>query len=100
MKVEIRLREAVLKDFRLENIECSKYQLIILTEEEILSKPFLFSAEKKKPHRFTHRFSCICFCRKTALQVFNLTRFDWLLAHFRKCSVPDFSFSAQELNVH
>ena len=48
MKVEIRLREAVLKDFRLENIECSKYQLIILTAEEVLSKPFLFSAEKKK----------------------------------------------------
>ena len=58
MKVEIRLREAVLKDFRLENIECSKYQLIILTAEEVLSKPFLFSAEKKKP--FTHRlFVCL-----------------------------------------
>ena len=52
MKVEIRLRQAVLKDFRLENIECSKYQLIILTAEEVLSKPFLFSAEKKKASPF------------------------------------------------
>ena len=101
MKVEIRLREAVLKDFRLENIECGKYQLIILTAEEVLSKPFLFSVEKKKSLTVSLiGSSCVCFCRKTALQVFNLTRLDWLLAHFRKCSVPDFSFSAQELYVH
>ena len=100
MKVEIRLREAVLKDFRLENIECSKYQLTILTAEEVLSKPFLFSAEKKSLTVSLIGSSCVCFCRKTALQVFNLTRLDWLLAHFRKCSVPDFSFSAQELYVH
>ena len=67
MKVEIRLREAVLKDFRLENIECSKYQLIILTAEEVLSKPFLFSAEKKKPHRFTHRlFVCLVLSEDSA----------------------------------
>ena len=101
MKVEIRLTVAVLKDFRLENIECSKYQLTILTAEEVLSKPFLFSAGKKKSLTVSLiGFTCVCFCRKTALQVFNLTIFDWLPAHFRKCSVPDFSFSAQELNVH
>ena len=33
MKVEIRLTVAVLKDFPLENLECSKYQLTILTAE-------------------------------------------------------------------
>ena len=39
-----RLKAAVLKDFRLENIECSKYQLIFVTAEEILLKPL----KKKK----------------------------------------------------
>ena len=33
---------AILKDFRLENIDCTEYQLIFLTAEEILSKTFLF----------------------------------------------------------
>ena len=30
--------------------------------------------------------TCVCFCRKTVLPVFNLTRFDWVLARFRKRS--------------
>lgn len=30
--------------------------------------------------------TCVCFCRKTVLPVFNLTRFDWELARFRKRS--------------
>ena len=52
-----RLTAAILKDFRLENMECSKYQLIFVTAEEVLSKPILFCLKIKKKmfHRFTHR---------------------------------------------
>ena len=32
----------LLKDFRLKNIDCTKYQLIFVTAEEISSKTFLF----------------------------------------------------------
>ena len=28
--------------------------------------------------------TCVCFCRKTLLLVFNLTQFDWLPAHLRE----------------
>ena len=28
--------------------------------------------------------TCVCFCRKTVLPVFNLTQFDWLPAHLRE----------------
>ena len=41
-----RLTAAILKDFRLENIECSKHLFIFVIEEEDLSKPFLFWLEK------------------------------------------------------
>ena len=34
--------QAILKDFRLKNIDCTKYQLIFVTAEEISSKTFLF----------------------------------------------------------
>ena len=43
-----RLTAAILKDFRLENMECSKYQLIFVTAEEVLSKPILFCLKIKK----------------------------------------------------
>ena len=29
--------------------------------------------------------TCPCFCQKTVLPVFNLTHFDWLPIHLRKC---------------
>ena len=54
-KLSNRLTAAILKEFRLENMECSKYQLIFVTAEEVLSKPFLFWLNKKLFHRFTHR---------------------------------------------
>ena len=41
-----RLTTAILKDFRLENIECSKHLFIFVIAEEDLSKPFLFWLEK------------------------------------------------------
>ena len=50
-----RLMAAILKDSRLKNIECRKYQLIFVTAEEVLSKPFLFWLKKKLPHHFTKR---------------------------------------------
>ena len=43
-----RLTAAILKDFRLENMECCKYQLIFVTAEEVLSKPILFCLKIKK----------------------------------------------------
>ena len=54
-KLSNRLTAAILKEFRLENMECSKYQLIFVTAEEVLSKPILFWLNKKLFHRFTHR---------------------------------------------
>ena len=51
-----RLTAAILKDFRLENMECCKYQLIFVTAKEVLSKPILFCLKIKKLfHLFTHR---------------------------------------------
>ena len=43
-----RLTAAILKDFRLENMECCKYQLIFVTAKEVLSKPILFCLKIKK----------------------------------------------------
>ena len=42
-----RLKAAILKDFRSENIVCSKYQLIFVSAEEVLSKFILFWLKKK-----------------------------------------------------
>ena len=42
-KLSNRLTAAILKDFRLENIECSKYQRIFWTAQEVV------------PHCFTHQ---------------------------------------------
>ena len=48
---------------------------------------YSFLAEKKKLfHRFTHRLNVCLFRWITVLPVFNLTHFDRLPAHFRKCS--------------
>ena len=38
---------AILKDFRSENLECSKNQLIFVTAEEVVSMLFLFRLKKK-----------------------------------------------------
>ena len=74
---------AILKDFRLENIDCTEYQLIFLTAEEILSKTFL--AEEQNFLTVSLMGStCVCFCRKTMLLVFNLTQFDWSPVHLRE----------------
>ena len=53
-KLSNRLMAVILKDFRSENLECSKNQLIFVTAEEVLSMPFLFRLKKKLPHRFTY----------------------------------------------
>ena len=42
-KLSNKLPAPILKDFRLENIDCTKYQLIFVTAEEILSKTFFSS---------------------------------------------------------
>ena len=69
-----------------ENIECSKYQLIFVTAEEVLT------AEKSTASPFHlsslrgFYFLSIFFCHRKVLPVFKLTHFDWLPTHFRKCS--------------
>ena len=40
-KLSYRLMAALFNDFCLENIECSKYELIFVTREEVLWKPYL-----------------------------------------------------------
>ena len=51
-KFSSRLTAVILKDFRLEVIEHSKYYLIFVTAEEVLSKPFLFFSRKKTASPF------------------------------------------------
>ena len=53
-KLSNRLAAAILRDFRLENIEWSKCQVMFVTEDEVISKPFL-SCLKKLPQYFTHQ---------------------------------------------
>ena len=59
-KLSNRLAAAILRDFRLENIEWSKCQVIFVTEDEVFSKPFL-SCLKKLPHCFTHQLCMYLF---------------------------------------
>ena len=54
-KLSNRLKAAILKDFRSEYIECSKYQLILVSAEEVLSKPILFWLKKKLFHSSVQR---------------------------------------------
>ena len=42
-KLSNKLPAPILKDFRLENIDYTKYQLIVVTADEILSKTFFSS---------------------------------------------------------
>ena len=82
-KLSNRLTAVILKDFRLENIECSKYHLIFWTTQEVLSKPFLSWLKKYLPHCFTHQLYVCLF------SVFNLTHFDWLPAHCLLSFTPE-----------
>ena len=80
---------AILKDFRSEIIKCSKYQLIFVTAEEVLSMSFLFWPNKKLPYRFILQLLvCLFLSEDSASEdsVFHLTHFYWLPAYFRKCS--------------
>ena len=95
-----RLTAAILKDFRLENMECCKYQLIFVTAEEVLSKPILFCLKIKKLfHLFTHRLYVFCFCRMTMLPVFNLNHFDWLPTHFGNAVTRNYSGGVLLFNI-
>ena len=66
-----RLMAAILKDSRLKNIECRKYQLIFVTAEEVLSKPFLFWLKKNCLTISLSGFTFVCLCWKTVLPAFN-----------------------------
>ena len=85
-KLSNRLAAAILRDFRLENIEWSKCQVIFVTEEEIFSKPFLSCLNKNCLIVSLISSTCIFFCRKTVHPVFISTHFVWLPTRFRKCS--------------
>ena len=84
-KLSNRLKAAILKDFRSENIECSKYQLIFVSAEEVLSKPILFWLKKNCFTVSLIGSTGVCFRWMTVLPVFNLTHFDLLPSHLRKC---------------
>ena len=81
-KLSNRLKAAILKDFRSENIECSKYQLIFVSAEEVLSKPILFWLKKNCFTVSLIGSTCVCFRWITVLPVFNLTHFDLLPVAF------------------
>ena len=59
-KLSNRLTAAILKDLRLEIEQCSKYQLIFVTANEVLSRPFLFWLKKiKKKRKLPYRFTLL-----------------------------------------
>ena len=84
-KLSNRLAAALLRDFRLENIEWSKCQVIFVTEEEIFSKPFL-SCLKKTASLFHSSALHVFFLSEDSPSGFISTHFVWLPARFRKCS--------------
>ena len=68
-----RLTAAILKDYRLKNIECDKYQLIFVTADlGFLSKPFL-SWLKKLPRRLTYRLYVYLILSEDSPSCFGLT---------------------------
>ena len=80
-KLSNRLTAVILKDFRFKNMECSASAHIYDRRGGIVeANSFLV---KKKT---VSLIDSTCVCRMTVLPVFNLTHFDWLPAHFRKCS--------------
>ena len=66
-------------------IERSKYQLIFVTAEEVLSKPFL-SRLKQLPHLFNHRLYVCLFLSVTVLPVFLFNSFCLVTCYFPECS--------------
>ena len=83
-KLSNRLTAAILKDLRFKNMECSASAHICDRRGGIVEANS-FLAKKKKTVSLMDS-TCVFFCRMTVLPVFNLTHFDWLPAHFRKCS--------------
>ena len=80
-KLSQRLTAAILKDFRSENIECSKYQLIFMTAEEVSSKLFLSRLRNKTASLFQRIYVCLFLLEESASLVFYSTHFSWLSAH-------------------
>ena len=83
-KLSNRLTAAILKDFRFKNMECSASAHICDRRGGIVEANSFLAKKKKLFHSWTLRV--FFFCRMTVLPVFNSTHFDWLPAHFRKCS--------------
>ena len=81
-----RLTAAILKDFHLERqsvVNISSY----LRPQRRFCRSHFFSGWKKNCLTVSLMGSkCVCLCRKAVLPVFYLTHFDWISAHFRKCS--------------
>ena len=92
-KLSNTLTGAILKDFCLENIECSKYHLIFVTVKEVSLKPFLSCL--KKNCLTISLISCMW-----VLLLFNLAHFDWLPAHFWKCNEVHLIRGINHFNSH
>ena len=69
----------------MENIECSKYQLIFVAAEEVLSKPFLSWLKKTVSLFHSSALRVFVFVGRQCF-LFCFFFFKWLSAHFRKCS--------------
>ena len=83
-KLSNRLTAVILKDFHLERqsvVNISSY----LWPRRRFCRSHFFSGWKKKTVSLMGS-KCVCLCQKAVLPVFYLTHFDWISAHFRKCS--------------
>ena len=86
---------AILKDFRSEIIKCSKYQLIFVTAEEVLSMSFLFWPNKKLPYRFILQLLVCLFLSEDSASGFSFNSF--LLV---TCLFPEMQWSATNQGVY
>ena len=79
-KLSNRLAAAIVRDFRLENIEWSKFQVIFVTEEEIFSKPFLSCLKKTASLFHSSALHVFFFVGRQSIRfLFQLILFGYLL---------------------
>ena len=73
-KIVKQINSSSAQGLQFENIECSKYQLIFVTAEQVFSRSFLFwlktTTTTKTAHRFTHRLYVCLFLSKDSASGF------------------------------
>ena len=58
---------------------------LLVSIRYLFCRSYFFSSWKKTASLSLIDSTCVCFCRKTVLPIFNSTHIDWLPVHFRKC---------------